>query len=139
MTTDSAAGSKHREGGRPAAGSFQIPDLEGALCTEVDTGDLFFPNQGGSTTAAKQICAACPVRLACLQWALDNYEQYGIWGGLTERERRRLRVVNTIRANVVTCHGPGCTSQVTRGPQSRALYCSRACRQAAWRERRPAA
>lgn len=61
-----------------------------ALCAQVDT-DLFFPDKGISAAEAKSICAACPVRRECLQWALDKGEKHGVWGGLTERQRRRLR------------------------------------------------
>ncbi len=51
----------------------------------------FFPSQGGATAPAKAICAGCPVREACLEAALANGETHGIWGGTSERERRRLR------------------------------------------------
>jgi WhiB family redox-sensing transcriptional regulator len=62
---------------------------ERALCAEVD-GDLFFPEKGGSTAVSKRVCAACPVRSECLDYALQNEERFGIWGGLSERERRKL-------------------------------------------------
>jgi len=52
---------------------------------------LFFPGRGESTTDAKAICARCPVRQECLDYALDHTERFGIWGGLSERERRRIR------------------------------------------------
>ena len=51
----------------------------------------FFPARGHSTAEAKAICAGCPVRDICLEVALNNGEKFGIWGGLSERERRRLR------------------------------------------------
>ena len=53
--------------------------------------NLFFPERGESVKEAKAVCARCPVRAECLQYALDNYKNVGIWGGLSERERRRLR------------------------------------------------
>lgn len=53
--------------------------------------DLFFPAQGHSTRVAKQICASCPVRIECLAYALENNEPDGVWGGLDEGERRRVR------------------------------------------------
>lgn len=62
---------------------------ERALCPQTDP-DAFFPEKGGSTKEAKKICLGCPVKQQCLQWALDNDERFGIWGGLSERERRRL-------------------------------------------------
>ena len=61
-----------------------------ARCAEADP-DAFFPEKGGSTRLAKQVCRACEVRSECLQYALDHNEPFGIWGGLSERERRRLR------------------------------------------------
>ena len=53
--------------------------------------DLFFPERGASTREAKEVCRGCVVRLDCLEYALVNGEKFGIWGGLSERERRRLR------------------------------------------------
>src|ERR1700709_2474497 len=61
-----------------------------ANCLGVDP-DLFFPERGASTREAKEVCRGCVVRLDCLDYALDNGEKFGIWGGLSERERRRLR------------------------------------------------
>lgn len=62
-----------------------------ALCRQVDVGDLWFPDKGGAVRDAKRICGECRLRVECLQYALDHHERYGIWGGLTERERRRLK------------------------------------------------
>ena len=53
--------------------------------------DLFFPERGASTREAKEVCRGCVVRLDCLEFALVNGEKFGIWGGLSERERRRLK------------------------------------------------
>jgi len=61
-----------------------------ALCAETDP-EAFFPEKGGSTREAKKICTGCEVRAECLEFALANDERFGIWGGLSERERRRLR------------------------------------------------
>ncbi len=63
---------------------------ESALCAETDP-EAFFPEKGGSTREAKKICTGCEVRAECLEFALANDERFGIWGGLSERERRRLR------------------------------------------------
>lgn len=60
-----------------------------ALCAETDP-DSFFPDKGESSRPAKRVCAACEVRTECLQYALDHGERYGVWGGLSERERRVL-------------------------------------------------
>ena len=53
--------------------------------------DLFFPERGASTKEAKGVCRGCIVREDCLEYALANGEKFGIWGGLSERERRRIR------------------------------------------------
>src|SRR3712207_846147 len=63
---------------------------ERALCAETDP-EAFFPEKGGSTREAKKICTGCEVKADCLEYALANDERFGIWGGLSERERRRLR------------------------------------------------
>ena len=61
-----------------------------ANCMGVDP-DLFFPERGASTREAKEVCRGCVVREDCLEYALANGEKFGIWGGMSERERRRLR------------------------------------------------
>ncbi len=61
-----------------------------ANCLGVDP-DLFFPERGASTKEAKAVCQGCTVREDCLEYALANGEKFGIWGGLSERERRRIR------------------------------------------------
>jgi WhiB family redox-sensing transcriptional regulator len=61
-----------------------------ALCAQTDP-EAFFPEKGGSTRDAKRICTSCEVKSECLEYALQNDERFGIWGGLSERERRRLR------------------------------------------------
>ena len=61
-----------------------------ANCLGVDH-DLFFPERGASTREAKDVCRGCVVRQDCLEYALANGEKFGIWGGMSERERRRIR------------------------------------------------
>jgi WhiB family redox-sensing transcriptional regulator len=61
-----------------------------ANCLGVDP-DLFFPERGASTREAKEVCRGCVVREDCLEYALANGEKFGIWGGMSERERRRIR------------------------------------------------
>ena len=63
---------------------------ERANCLGVDP-DLFFPERGASTKEAKSVCGGCEVRMECLEYALRHGEKFGIWGGLSERERRRVR------------------------------------------------
>lgn len=63
---------------------------EDALCAQTDP-EAFHPVQGGASKAGKRICARCPVRAECLDYALTHDERSGLWGGLSENERRRLR------------------------------------------------
>ncbi|WP_432520685.1 WhiB family transcriptional regulator [Kineococcus sp. SYSU DK006] len=101
--TDEAAGggSSPAPGGRPEL--FLVPTgghsgltpedpgwQELALCAQTDP-EAFFPEKGGSTREAKRVCQSCEVRQECLEYALSNDERFGIWGGLSERERRRLK------------------------------------------------
>lgn len=60
-----------------------------AACRGIDT-DIFFPATDEEADAAKNICGGCPVRETCLEHALTVREREGVWGGATERERRRI-------------------------------------------------
>lgn len=90
-----------RIGGRASTPADLLADLletqDGAddwqaqgLCAQTDP-DAFFPEKGGSARGAKRICSGCEVRAECLEYALARDERFGIWGGLSERERRRLK------------------------------------------------
>jgi WhiB family redox-sensing transcriptional regulator len=70
-----------------------------ANCMGVDP-DLFFPERGSSTREAKEVCRGCVVQEDCLEFAIANGEKFGIWGGMSERERRRVR-----RARVLAGRG----------------------------------
>ena len=61
-----------------------------AACRDLDTA-IFFPDTDEEVAAALAVCATCPVREACLEFALVTRQDDGVWGGLTETERRRLR------------------------------------------------
>lgn len=61
--------------------------------------DLFFPERGASTRTAKGICRECTVRADCLEFAITTGEKFGIWGGMSERERRRVRKERQIAAS----------------------------------------
>lgn len=50
----------------------------------------FFPSDGVGVDAARQVCAECPVKAQCLDYALDHRIEHGVWGGCSERERRRI-------------------------------------------------
>lgn len=61
-----------------------------ASCAQTDP-EAFYPDRGGSTRSAKRICMRCPVRIQCLDFALAHDERFGVWGGKSERERRRMK------------------------------------------------
>ncbi len=76
------------------AGDRRTDWLDHAACRRSDP-ELFFPASDiraarPQVEAAKKVCRRCPVRGTCLSWAVDNGQQAGIWGGLTEEERHRL-------------------------------------------------
>src|SRR2546429_7350062 len=75
-----------------------IPWQERARCREHDP-EVFFPEKGGSSREAKRICSECPVRIECLNYALRRDERYGVWGGMSERERRRLKRMASLGPN----------------------------------------
>jgi WhiB family transcriptional regulator, redox-sensing transcriptional regulator len=60
-----------------------------AACRGMDA-EIFFPASDGDDAAAKAVCDACPVRAACLAFAIDHSERFGIWGGLDEKQRARM-------------------------------------------------
>ena len=68
-----------------------------ANCLGVDP-DLFFPERGASTRTAKGICRECTVRDECLEFAIVSSEKFGIWGAMSERERRKIRKERQIAA-----------------------------------------
>ena len=72
-----------------------------ANCMGADA-DLFFPERGASTRRAKAICGECTAQPQCLEYAIVNGERFGIWGGLSERERRRLRKERALRQRKVS-------------------------------------
>ncbi len=61
-----------------------------ANCMGVDP-ELFFPERGAATREAKAVCRGCVVQQECLEYAIAHGEKFGIWGGMSERERRRVR------------------------------------------------
>ncbi len=65
-----------------------------AACRTVDT-SIFFPENEAAAAPALAVCARCPVREQCLDFALETRQHDGIWGGATETERRRLRRTRT--------------------------------------------
>jgi WhiB family redox-sensing transcriptional regulator len=60
-----------------------------ARCRRLSTA-TFFPSTSSGVEAARDICAGCPVRVECLNYALDHRADHGVWGGESERERQRI-------------------------------------------------
>lgn len=58
-------------------------------CKDLDPA-IFFPNDWVGVQVAQRICADCPVKSPCLEYALQNRVDHGVWGGASERERRRI-------------------------------------------------
>ncbi len=107
-----STGSMDRGGGNPSTStdgiasnpvvvSGEVPMWQDfANCLGVDP-DLFFPERGASSRAAKEVCRGCVVRADCLEYALENGEKFGIWGGMSERERRRFRRQRALAARAI--------------------------------------
>jgi WhiB family transcriptional regulator, redox-sensing transcriptional regulator len=76
---------RHRTPAAPARFAARWRELAACRGTNLE---VFFPGRGESAGSARQICAACPVHQPCLDYAITNRITHGIWGGLTERERR---------------------------------------------------
>lgn len=69
--------------------TYSLPWMQEAACAQVG-GDLWFPEKGGSTADAKRVCFSCSVSAECLEYALATKDRFGVYGGLSERERRKL-------------------------------------------------
>jgi Transcription factor WhiB len=104
----------HRSQAAPARFAARWRELAACRCADLR---LFFPERGESAGPARQVCAACPVRQPCLDYAISNRITHGICGGLTERERRALRsrwVRSTRRdrdRDVAAAAAAGCTAE----------------------------
>lgn len=79
---------RHRTLAAPARFAARWRELAACRGTGLE---VFFPGRGESAGPGRQVCAACPVRQPCLDYAITNRISHGIWGGLTERERRALQ------------------------------------------------
>ncbi|MFE1451936.1 WhiB family transcriptional regulator [Streptomyces olivaceoviridis] len=81
------------------------PNWQYALCAQTDP-DLFFPTGVGARITiavkqAKRICGRCPIRSACLAWALDTRQPAGVWGGMDEHERRQA--LGVVESQIERC------------------------------------
>lgn len=84
-----------------------------AACRAYDR-DLFFSDDPVDTAFAVGVCRTCDIQLECRQWALERREQYGVWGGLTEKELRALKLVRK-RAKCPSCASYEITKLGTEG------------------------
>jgi WhiB family redox-sensing transcriptional regulator len=75
--------------------------MDDGICRN-HTPDTFFPSDGVGVEVAKRICATCPVVDTCLEYALENRIDHGVWGGTSERQRRRILKARGIRIPVYT-------------------------------------
>ena len=68
-----------------------VPEwMSDALCAQVDN-ELFFPEKGASSREARTVCMKCPVRKECLEFSVNTGQRFGVWGGKSERERRKMK------------------------------------------------
>lgn len=105
------------------------PDLswrDAADCQYTDP-EAFFPGKGESVKAAKRICAGCPVSTECLEYALENHIRDGIWGGMSERQRRSLVPDQPAAPRVRKCRKQlHVLDETNTGESGRCLACQRA-------------
>lgn len=81
---------EHKYKMRVASTKRELAWQDEGLCKETDP-NLFYPETGDNAKPAKSICRSCPVQLMCAQYAIDNKEEFGIWGGLSAETTKRLR------------------------------------------------
>lgn len=68
-----------------------VPEwMADALCAQVDN-ELFFPEKGASSREARKVCSSCLVRKECLEFSVNTGQRFGVWGGISERERRKMK------------------------------------------------
>ena len=75
--------------------SKMYPFLDNAACRGIDP-ELFYAEGGAAVARAKAVCAQCPLRMKCLEWAIAR-EEFGVWGGTTARERAAIRRERGVR------------------------------------------
>lgn len=84
------------------AASHELAWQDEGLCMQTDP-EAFFVGKGGDVKPSKKICAACPVRAACLEYALENRDEFGVWGGTTGRQRRVILAARDRAAGITRC------------------------------------
>lgn len=96
----------------------EMPDWTEAACRGLGA-DLFFPERGEPSEQIKAVCDGCPIKDACLEFALANDEEFGVWGGTSARERKRMRRHAGMRRLRPINHGSlsGAQAHYRRGEQ----------------------
>jgi WhiB family redox-sensing transcriptional regulator len=99
-----------------------------ALCAQTDP-EGHFPEKGGSSREAKKTCLSCEVREECLEYALANDERFGVWGGMSEYQRRKVRKQRERETGPVVrvCEHVGCDVELPAGAVSWRRFCSKRC------------
>lgn len=105
-------------------GNRDLDWMDDGLCKETDP-EMFFPPSGLSAADARKVCAECPVATRCLEYALTHNETFGVWGGVSERDRRKLKRGGAQPRRCAECQ--------TRGVTGRYRYCEK-CREKRQRE-----
>lgn len=96
-----------------------------AACAGMDPA-LFFPEKGPGASIIKRVCARCPVRAECLEHAVDARERWGVWGGMAERERRKLIAARATAEGVAMCrYRRHVKDEANTGPRGRCMDCKR--------------
>lgn len=84
--------------------------MERAACADLPC-DMFFPSDGAGVIKAQRVCAKCPVTVQCLEYALKNQVDHGVWGGCSERKRRRILKARATEAAVMVSESAVIVSQ----------------------------
>lgn len=134
----SIAGSRPSRRPKPGPLDFMAdldaPDwMDESLCSQTANPEAFFPNESDTASMAKKVCGLCDVRGQCLAWALGRPENYGIWGGLTEGERRKLR--KNPGAPPRPCARPACEESIPATATRHRRYHDTACANRAVQDR----
>lgn len=101
--------------------------VDQAACAGLNP-ELFYPTRGGPTDSAKAVCGPCPVRTECLDYALTTNQPFGIWGGQSERARRRLRLSSITPEPAPGPRACECCGTTYRPGRRNQRFCSTDCR-----------
>ena len=86
-------------------GEFDVDWMRKGRCRDISP-SVFFPSDGVGVDVARAICADCPAKAPCLEYAIENKIDHGVWGGASERERRRIARRRRLEAGAATVRSP---------------------------------